>query len=335
MTDSVAIYEMALRSDIQTASALLVTSQSVNKLLSHEVFWRSWLANYLTCVVPARDGDSNLSQDHFVITLDGMTGWRKIACRVSKSGPKMLLLDRRCSIVKLGLDYGLDPSADRSKCLVDAARHNRTHVVKLLLRDRRADPTAQHSIVLITACVKGRTSVAKLLLEDRRADPTTFNNMALKCVIANEVTEDAIQIVELLLNDGRVDPSLNNSVILESVIASNSTELLTLFIKDGRVDINVANGHLLLHTYFNSCPNRRDSILKLLLEANQADPAIHNTVLIMACNNHYTSLLKSLLDYGKTTRVCKSRALAIVQERWFYDMAALLTDNLNSTVSEV
>ena len=98
-------------------------------------------------------------------------------------------------IVRMLMDYGVDPAMGGNYAIKVAATYGHTDVVVELLKDPRVDCMQAFS----NACVYRHTDVVAELLKDPRVDPAVNNNYAIKSAAS---TGNKI-IVELLLLDAR------------------------------------------------------------------------------------------------------------------------------------
>lgn len=131
----------------------------------------------------------------------------------------MLLACRRglVEVVRSLLQDGrVDPAANESQCLREAAQHRQAEIVKLLANDPRVNVSANNDSAMKGAFKRGDSAMVQLLLGGHREDPvhkhwqlfvTTLNKQGfdmVKCFVEHRCVDMAVrgaQLMDLALKD--------------------------------------------------------------------------------------------------------------------------------------
>jgi len=88
---------------------------------------------------------------------------------------------------------------------ISACKYGKSHVVKMLLKDKNINPAYQDNEAFIIACKYGRYKIVKMLLRDNRIDPTARNNTAFLSICKIGLfKQSAIRVGKLLIYDLRI-----------------------------------------------------------------------------------------------------------------------------------
>lgn len=147
-----------------------------------EIFFSMCRRGYLEIVKNLIHGNKIdlYSQHHYYIAILGEN------CYMATLGERGINISSEKghdNIVKLLLDYGIDPRTNNNHAIRWASRNGYPKVVALLLADSRADPSAQDNYAIRMACQynpnDGQYQTIKLLLADPRVDSSAQNNYAI------------------------------------------------------------------------------------------------------------------------------------------------------------
>lgn len=194
-------------------------------------------------------------------------------------------------------DLNIDINHDN---LIDACRHGRLEIVKILLNNVHVDPSYRDNETLIIANAYGHIEIVKIFLDDERIILSNklcndmikvasergyvelvklmisrheIKDLSNNCSIAIACKEKHWLIVELLLNDSRFDPSIKVSSdmygsALNYAIVNNNIDIVKKLLDDERVDPseNVNN------PIQKACLGGSVEIVKLILEHKKFNP---------------------------------------------------------------
>ena len=182
-------------------------------------------------------------------------------------------------------DPRVDPAAvltegGAASLVVVASLHNRSAVVKMLLKDGRIDPnhkTRRGVTALCTACERSSVRVTQALLADPRVDPNLTNHrgetpLHLAC-LSGEADSPRLLLADLRVNPNTASESGETPFL--AACMRGSFDLALSMAQDARVDVNGGE----------SCPvvvacYRRDQDLALFLlscDRIQASPYVLQT----------------------------------------------------------
>lgn len=117
--------------------------------------------------------------------------------RLQESGGNALLLAAEkghTHVVRLILkDKRFDPTFSNNLAVRRASGNGHSETVQELLNDQRVNPGDKRNDAIIWACQRGHLNVVRTLIHDRRVDPSDLNNMALRCTTDERIMSELIR----------------------------------------------------------------------------------------------------------------------------------------------
>lgn len=219
-------------------------------------------------------------------------------------------MNNRNKLIKMFIDYGVNPSIRNNEALIASCESGNTECVELLLNlpiEMGIQPSTQNYISLLTACYSGHIEIVKLFLNlppERRVDLTHQNNYRFLSSACSSYSSNSLEIVKLLLEHGANPACNNNEPIVNSCIHGNIEIAKLLLSLPAEVGIDPLAQN-------NSCIISASSVgnvelVKMLLDRG-ADPSVENNLpFILACSRGKVDIVKFFLSLPREKGIVPS-----------------------------